>query len=126
MDINSDVLNEILSALGAHLEEKGIQIKLVVVGGASLAANRLVSRTTKDVDVIAKVTSEGDAFKLSPATPFPTGFDEAVRTVARDFGLAPDWLNTVIESQWRAGLPPNITENIVWKGYSTLTIGFYQ
>ncbi len=121
--MDRDLLGELFAALGAHLAESKVEISLVVVGGASLASTGLVDRTTKDVDVIATaVRSEGKT-ELYPATPFPAGFQEAVDRVAKDFGLPADWLNSVIESQWRAGLPPRLAEDIEWREYSTLSIG---
>lgn len=124
MEIDASMLEELFSALGAHLKDRGVEIAIVVVGGASLASNRLVDRTTKDVDVIARADLTTEPVALSPASPLPEEFHEATAIVARDFSLPKDWLNTVIESQWKAGLPSNILHNIRWETYSTLTIGF--
>lgn len=124
MDIDADMLEDLFSALGAHLEEKGVEIALVVVGGASLAAHGIVDRTTRDVDVIARADLSAEPVVLSPASPLPEAFHEVVDVVARDYALPPDWLNTVVGSQWRTGLPPNLMHDITWREYSTLTIGF--
>lgn len=113
-----------MSALGAQLEARGVEIALVVVGGASLAAQRMVDRTTRDVDVIAQAEPPDNPTSLRPASPFPEEFHEATRVIARDFTMPADWLNTVVESQWRAGLPPNLMHNIKWVRYSSLIVGY--
>jgi hypothetical protein len=124
MDLTADILEELFSALGAHLEVASLSISIVVVGGASLAAGKLIDRTTKDVDVIAKAERIDGNLILSKASPVPIEFTSAVERVSRDYGLPKDWLNTVIDSQWEFGLPPGIEEDITWKTYSTLTVGF--
>ena len=59
------------------------------MGGSALLALELVTRPTKDVDVVA--LREHDA--LRTAAPLPTLLATARERVARDFGLPPDWLN---------------------------------
>lgn len=124
MDLGRDLLDELFSALGAHLAASELSISLVVVGGASLASTGLVERTTKDVDVIARADRRGNETILFPASPLPPEFLGLVERVARDYGLPPDWLNTVIDSQWKAGLPPRLAEDIRWVDYSSLSVGF--
>jgi len=124
MDFNANILSQLFSALGAYLEASEITIKIVVVGGASLAAANLVERTTKDVDVIAKAELRGDELILSKASPFPKGFQQAIERVARDFNLPADWLNTVIDKQWNFGLPEALYDDITWRDYGPLAVGF--
>jgi hypothetical protein len=59
-----------------------------------------------------------------PPEPFPAALQEAVARVARDFGLALDWLNAVVGSQWRAGLPPDLESDLSWREYSALRVGY--
>ncbi len=47
----------------------------------------------------------------------------AVKTVARDLGLAENWLNTGPALQWSAGLPPDLQSRIHWRRYSGLWVG---
>lgn len=48
----------------------------------------------------------------------------AARIVARDFGLAPDWLNSVVGAQIHARFPPAIRDDLTWKRYAGLDVGF--
>jgi hypothetical protein len=64
--ISSNTLNEALYALGAFLEEANAEPEsFVLIGGSALLALGLVSRTTRDADIMAGV----DARKgLTPRT----------------------------------------------------------
>lgn len=58
-----------------------------------------------------------------PPEPIPSSLADAARTVARDLGLAEDWLNTGPSLQWRAGLPSGLERRVHWRRYSTLWVG---
>ncbi len=124
MKIGPYILDELFLALAAHLEESKLSINIVVVGGASLAFGQYIERTTRDVDVIAKAERKDGQLILSRATPFPAEFESAVRRVARDFGLQKDWLNAVVDKQWIFGLPPELDDDITWRDYGVLVVGF--
>lgn len=111
-------IEEALEALGELLRDSGERISLVVVGGATLNLLGIVSRSTSDVDVIARVSrGEDGALHLVPAEPFPDGLRRAIQTVARDFGLSEEWMNAVIGAQWAQGLPPRLLEETTWRVY---------
>ncbi|MGH2625678.1 MAG: hypothetical protein ACRDHY_03395 [Anaerolineales bacterium] len=38
-------------------------------------------------------------------------------------GLPPDWLNTVVASQWRTGLPSGFETRIIWRQLGGLWVG---
>lgn len=57
-DLTGKRIEELLTALGETLQEAGEPVALLVVGGASLSLRGLVERTTKDVDVIARVDQD--------------------------------------------------------------------
>ncbi|PSQ84726.1 MAG: hypothetical protein BRD30_11425 [Bacteroidetes bacterium QH_2_63_10] len=86
----------LLSAVGELLEEQGERASIVVVGGASLNLLGLIERTTDDVDVIARASDAGaeEAPALILPDPLPDPLQNAVKRVARDFGLEEEWLNT--------------------------------
>ena len=52
-NLTPDWLEELLNAVGSHLEAQKAEAAIVVVGGATLSVLGIVDRTTKDVDVIA-------------------------------------------------------------------------
>jgi hypothetical protein len=54
MRFNATRLDDAFGLLAKHLElAKAPQISVVVCGGASLIATKVVARTTKDVDIVA-------------------------------------------------------------------------
>lgn len=124
--LTSTELEEALHAVGGLLRAEGAQASIVVVGGASLSLLGLVPRTTRDVDVIARVEATAGqvaAGPLVPPEPLPEPLTRAIRTVARDFGLPPDWVNTDVALQWRSGLPPGLEEGLTWRRYDALRVG---
>jgi hypothetical protein len=99
--IDARLADELLSAVGEQLTLRGEGYTIAVVGGSALIALGLVSRTTRDVDVVAVLQDE----ELVSAEPLPAGLIEAANIVARDFGLPSSWLNTGPASLFDLGLP---------------------
>ena len=128
-------LEDALHAVGELLRAEDATASIIVVGGASLSLLGLVPRTTRDVDVIARVReTEPDAElnaepgsampgHLVPPEPLPEPLVRAIRTVARDFGLPADWMNTDVALQWHSGLPPGLEEELTWRRYEALSVG---
>ena len=79
---------------------------LVVCGGSALQISGIISRSTRDVDVLARRELEGE---VSPAYPLPAALKEAASDVARQLGLSDDWLNasTSLFFPDLATLPPS-------------------
>jgi hypothetical protein len=118
------VLDPALAAVGELLEKERTEVALVVVGGATLNLLGLIDRTTQDVDVIARAEEPiGVPARLAPPDPLPNALQHAILRVARDFGLAPDWINTAIARQWSQGLPPWLPHDITWRRYGGLHVG---
>lgn len=124
MDSNFE-LQEPLAALGELLAHAGDVAAIVVVGGTALNLLGIVQRATADVDVIAAgvVDREAPPRAIQPPDSLPPGLQAMVARVARDFALAPDWLNTVVGSQWETGLPPGFGERVSWTRHGGLWIG---
>ncbi len=123
---NKGEIDRILSALGEQLAAaKSEPLDLLVCGGSALHALHLVTRTTKDVDVVAKITG-GSGDMLRP-DPFPPALAEAVKKVARDFGLKDDWFNPGPASALDFGLPEGVLGRAeVVKYGSCLTVRFFS
>lgn len=84
--------DEALTLLGEVLESRRFApCHLVVCGGAALRALGVVSRSTRDVDVLA-LRGEVDG-EIGAAWPLPDALKEAVAEVAVELNLPPDWLN---------------------------------
>lgn len=102
--INREALDSALFLLGTLLvARKRSPLHLVVCGGSALIALNLVTRTTRDVDVIA--TIEGD--HLLCARPLPDWLLADADDVRRELGLPGQWLNDgpADPSLFRLGLP---------------------
>ena len=124
VNLGYERIEELLFALGAHLSEAGHSAGIVVVGGTSLAVMGWVERTTQDIDVIAQALKEGEGWVLAAPDPLPEPLVSAVARVARDYSLPGDWLNTTIGAQWGHGLPPGFADEIEWRPYGALQVGF--
>jgi hypothetical protein len=98
---NAHAASTLLDALGAQLGELEARCEIVVVGGSALLALGLVSRTTRDVDLVAM--REGS--ELRPVDPLPRALDIARTRVARDFQLPVAWLNAGPAALLTFGLP---------------------
>jgi hypothetical protein len=119
--IDKKNLGTIFSALDRQLSISGSDISLVVCGGTALAAMGLVTRTTKDVDVLGSL-EKGNIRKIGK---FPIWLSDASAKVARDFDLPRDWLNLGPESQLDTGLPEGLLGRLQKRIYGErLTIYF--
>jgi len=120
IEINS--INRIFTALDKQIAVGGgSRISLVVCGGTALAALGLVSRTTKDVDVLGRLEKK----EIKKIGTFPVWLQRAAETVERDFHLPKNWLNLGPESQLDTGLPKGLLGRLVKKKYGQyLTLYF--
>jgi hypothetical protein len=88
--LDRSALEQALQSLAVRLDAlEAKPVDLVVCGGSALILSGLIARTTRDVDVVA-LMRDG---VLSSPDPLPADLDQAVREVAEDLGLSPDWLN---------------------------------
>lgn len=110
-----------LEAVGEILEADGNPQGIVIVGGADLNLRGWVSRTTRDVDVIARTERAEEGFALFPPDPFPAPLEEAIARVARDFGLPATWMNAEIGAQWLQGIPVWLSDDLEWRQYGAST-----
>ena len=67
--IDAGRVDELLSALSEQLVARGEAHTIAVVGGSALISLELVSRTTRDVDVVAVIEDD----QLVSAEPLPEG-----------------------------------------------------
>lgn len=119
---SSATTDRLLSALGEHLGLTGHEYDLIVIGGSALLALGLVSRSTRDVDVVALTGRTG----LEEALPLPEPLSEACARVARDFGLPDDWLNSAAAADMlRLGLPDGFVKRLTRREYGpSLTVRY--
>ena len=110
---STQAADDLLHALGEQLAAQQECFTIAVVGGSALLALGLVSRATRDVDVLAIVDGE----ELTSAQPLPAALVGAAQTVARDFGLSEDWLNPGPTSLLDLGLPEGVFERAQHRHY---------
>jgi hypothetical protein len=122
-NIAPDQLDEVLAALGEQLALAGFPVHIVVIGGSGLVAIGTVSRATRDVDVVA-LDRDGE---LTSSDPLPQALLAAAEVVARDFRLAPDWLNAAPTSLLATGcgLPAGFADRMITREFGpALTVSF--
>ncbi len=89
--MGSERLESLLKLLGGLMDAEGTpDLRLVVSGGAALIAERVIERSTADVDVFAQRELEGD---IIPGNPLPGWFVDLVQRVAMIEELPRNWIN---------------------------------
>ncbi len=89
--LSPDYLREALSLLASEMEREGIDHHdLVVCGGSALLALNFSRRTTRDVDIIARLDADRNLVEPRPLSPALLAI--AAR-VGRLLDLPPNWLN---------------------------------
>ncbi|HVM50886.1 MAG TPA: hypothetical protein VMU04_22855 [Candidatus Acidoferrum sp.] len=128
MKFNAVRVEQALGMLSNHLDLAGTPtVRLVICGGASLIAAGIVSRTTKDVDIVALRTADGT---LVAPVPLPEFLVAAAGVVARDLGLEPNWLNNGPSSDegglFQMGLPGGVRRASDGAGLWTAIKGLFH
>ncbi len=122
-----DEVDKVLSALGEQLAAiKKAPLDLLVCGGSALHALRLITRPTKDIDIVALIAKgPSNGFLMQTAQPLPAHLIEAAAKVARDLQLKDDWLNSGPTATLSFGLPEGVLERAQTKTYGrSLTVRF--
>ena len=121
--IEPNTLDQALVALAAFLEaDRADPERLVVIGGSALIALGIVSRTTKDMDIMAGVDP---GLGLVDPRPLSPALLRAAGKVARELQLDPNWLNTGPADQIQAGLPVGFLSRLTRRDYGHYLTIFY-
>ena len=107
-----------LTTLGKVLASRGTSYEVAVVGGGALSIMGLITRPTKDIDIVALVR-DGE---LVGARDLPADLVRAKDDVALSLGLASDWLNSGPTSLLELGLPDGFEERMTPRHYEGLTV----
>lgn len=92
MELSQQNLEEALRLLGNLLAtRKGDGFWLVVCGGSALLAQKIITRSTEDVDILAMRDWEGG---VDRAYPMPEALKLAATQVADELHLGGNWLNS--------------------------------
>jgi hypothetical protein len=115
-----------LRSLAIRLDQnKAAPVELVVCGGSALILTALVTRTTRDVDVVALLHHQ---VLCSPA-PLPEDLQQAVREVAEDLLLPDTWLNNGPSRDegglFQLGLPDGLADRLTHRVYGERLIAHF-
>ncbi len=112
-------LTTILHALGDILARRNLAYELVLVGGANLLLRGVITRPTKDGDLIGQRIDGG---RIVALTELPAALKQAVREVAAAYGLSEDWLNVGPASLMDLGLPQGFEDRLTPERFGSLTL----
>jgi hypothetical protein len=121
-----ETLDRALQLVAFRLKENGSRpLEIVVCGGSALILTGAVTRTTRDVDIVALMR---DGVLCSP-DPLPDQLIKAANEVAEDMGLAPSWLNNGPSREpaglLQIGLPVGLENRLTSRSYGPcLTVHF--
>ncbi|MFN8572024.1 MAG: DUF6036 family nucleotidyltransferase [Gemmatimonadaceae bacterium] len=117
MDLSREAIADALTRVGERLHAEGQAVALVIAGGAALSLLGIIERATSDVDVIAWSES-GRSEDLTPPPPqLPGALRTAVDAVGKELGLAFDWFDLRVATEWQLGLPEGFAGRVTWKVY---------
>jgi hypothetical protein len=94
-------VERMLADLGEALGARGLRYHVAVLGGTGLLLHEIVSRTTRDVDVVGM----REAGRWVALETLPPPLDEAVRDIARLYDEDEEWLNAKRSDLLRVGMP---------------------
>lgn len=97
------------------LGARGRQYHVAVLGGTALLLHEIVSRTTRDVDVVGL----RDQGRWAPLEELPEPLEEAVRDIARVHGEDEDWLNAKPSELLRVGMPEGWEDRLTARDFGT-------
>lgn len=125
--LDRKALDKAFASVAIRLEQNEADPQeIVVCGGSALILMGLVSRTTRDVDIVALAESG----VLRSPDPLPAELREAAAEAAEDLGLQNDWLNNGPSrgegGLFQMGLPAGLSERLKTQKYGTyLTVHFH-
>ncbi|MCJ7709954.1 MAG: hypothetical protein MUQ32_03905 [Chloroflexi bacterium] len=79
-----------LNALGSLLASRGHRYEVVLIGGGNLLLRGIITRPTKDGDLLGERQPGGSVIRMER---LPPPLMEAISDVATTYGLKDDWLN---------------------------------
>jgi hypothetical protein len=124
--LNSNLIHEALKLLNSKMVYEQVDpIEFVVCGGAALIVAKLVSRATRDVDIVALAHARGTQVELLQETRLPAELKRLAAEVGIDLGIESDWLNFGPSPLLKFGLPPGLSTRLRKRPYGDcLTVYF--
>lgn len=125
-DLNQSRLEKALHLLGEYLAyDRAEPVRLLVVGGSALLASGVISRSTYDIDIMARRGPvDGE---IIDARPLPESLVTAATKVAKEMNLSPKWINADVSllAYPLADYPQNFLSDLIDRDYGQyLSISF--
>jgi hypothetical protein len=105
-----------MTAVGDTLAARGGKHEVVLVGGGNLLLRGIISRSTRDGDLLGLLGSNHRIIRIEK---LPADLAEAVRDVAEAYNLRPDWLNVGPRAILDRPLPAGFYERLERQQYGT-------
>jgi hypothetical protein len=118
MSLNIANLEEALTVLGKVLEDRNQRFEVVVVGGGGLLLLGQIDRTTRDIDLVARM-EEG---RLVSTDPLPPALTKAAEEVGVALELGKGWFNIGPASLLDLGLPDGFIDRLHIRQFGSLTV----
>ncbi len=117
-EFNSVSLHRALVVLGEILSDRNLHFEIVAVGGGGLLLLGMISRLTKDLDLVAVV--DNDDFISARSLPKP--LLEAITEVGIALELGKNWINAGPTDLLSMGLPEGFAVRMETQEYGGLTL----
>ena len=115
---DSLALHQALTVLGNVLADKNLHFEVVAIGGGGLLLLGMITRPTKDVDLVALV----DHGSFVSAEKLPRPLLEAIAEVGRALHLGESWVNAGPFELFTMGLPEGFADRMSTYFYGGLTL----
>lgn len=117
-EFNAYDLENALTTLGKLIKDRGLYYEVVAIGGGGLLLIGQLIRTTKDLDLVARV----DNGEFISAKPLPNSLIQAIQDVGVALNLRKDWINTGPSDLFTLGLPNGFKNRMQTRHYGGLII----
>jgi len=117
-EFNSTSLNNALTTLGSILQDRHTHFEIVAIGGGGLLLLGMITRPTKDVDVVAMI----DKGNFVSAKHLPKLLLDAIAEVGIALRLGKNWINTGPSDLFTMGLPEGFASRMSTRHYKGLTL----
>lgn len=115
---DSPSLNNALTTLGNILLDRHTHFEIVAIGGGGLLLLGIITRPTKDVDVVALI----DKGTFVSAKHLPKPLLEAIAEVGTALRLGQNWINGAPSDLFTMGLPKGFANRMSTRYYGGLTL----
>lgn len=111
-------IHQALTVLGQVLLDKHLHFEAVAIGGSGLLLLGMISRPTKDVDLVAII----DQGVFISAKHLPKPLLEAINEVGTALQLGKNWINPGPADLFSMGLPEGFSNRMTTQQYGGLTL----